>query len=172
MPIWLGLALGKAWDFVKQVPLYIWIISVLVLSNLFTLHEWQHTSANLKTEKALHATDIKNFKDAQAQANINAKAIEDKLIKESKANAAQADATYSTLLGQYRASLLRYRTNQSTAQQTNSDQLPTPKGGDGPSESPQLPATLEITSEDAETCAVNTARLQAVHDWAVSLPKP
>ncbi len=169
MPIWFDLALG----WLKNIPLYIWIIGLLVCSNLFTYTGWHLADSALKHERSVHMQDNLAFESGQMAADIRAQAIKDQLIKEAKANATQADANYANLLAQYHASLLRYQAHQGATKPADNHRLPTPQGGDRPGESTQLPETVNITitNEDAEVCAVNTARLQAVHDWAVTLPK-
>lgn len=157
--------------FLSKVPILAWVVGVLVLSNAFTYAEWRHTSAVLAREKTAHALDISNFKATQIAANTQAEAIRDLLIQESKTRATQADANYATLFTKYRASLVRYAAYQGSASQADHNQLPATQGSDGPSTSTELPGTLTITGGDAEICAINTARLQSVHDWAVNLPK-
>jgi len=165
--MWWTVALG----FLGKVKWYVWVIGALSATNLFTYEMWQHDSHALKNEKAAHVQDINNFKAAQATANAVAEATRTTLITESKANAAKADANYASLLTQYRASLLRYRTDTGSGSQADHNQLPATEGSNGPSPSPQLPETLTISGADADICAVNTARLVAVHDWAISLPR-
>lgn len=148
-----------------------YLIAGLVLTNLFFFLEWRSTDTRLVKEHNAHLTDIASFKQAQADADKAAKAQRDSLLKESKANADQADINYSGLLTQYHASLLRYSASKSASSQPDHYQLPTAQGSDGPSASTNLPPTITITGSDAQICAVNTARLVAVHDWAVSLKK-
>lgn len=157
--------------FLGKLPVTTWIIVGLISTNVFTYSMWQHTSHVLKQERTLHTQDVQNFKIAQSLANQLAEATRSRLLTESKANAAKADANYSTLLAQYHASLVRYGTNHGSTVQANHNQLPTPQGSNGPGASTDLPNTLTITGDDAQICAVNTARLQAVHDWAITLPR-
>lgn len=158
------LALRKYW----QLALF----AGLILSNMTAFNGWHSSHVNLVKEQAAHKLDIANFKQAQTDANKQAQATRDSLIKESKTNADQADAKYGTLLSSYRANLLRYQANQSGGSQADHSQLSTPQGGNGPSPNPVLPSTsITISTEDANVCAVDIARLVAVHDWAVSLPK-
>lgn len=163
--------LRGAVGWLSKLPVYVWIIAILAVSNLVSFSQWQHNAKMFTQEKASHTLDIKNFKDAQAKADADAKAMAQALIKESKANAREADANYTILLSKYNASLLRYHTSQSHSSQANSYQPPSPQGGDRPSGGPQLSEAITITLDDAQICAVNTARLQAVHDWAVALPR-
>lgn len=150
---------------------YVPVIGLLLTTNMITNTQYKHVKSQLVAEQVAHKLDNENFKQAQALADKQAKDKEELLKKESKANAEKADASYSTLLGKYNASLLRYKTNQSGTIQPDYHQLPTPQGSDGPSPSPQFSSTISITIDDAQICAVNTARLQAVHDWATSSQK-
>lgn len=126
-----------------------------------------HLGDELSKEKTAHAADVQHFKDVQKAANDQAEATKKELIKESKANAEQADINYHDLLSKYNASILRYKANQSSSRKAHSDQLPTSEGGDGSGTS----TFISITMSDAKICSVNTARLQAVRDWAITLPK-
>lgn len=155
-----------------------YIALLLVCSNLATYSFWQDARTDLKAEKDAHAATIQEFKTKQEVANAVAETTKRLLIEGSKADAKQADANYASLLSKYNASLLRYQASQSGASRPDNYQLPATQGGDGPGTSTELPSTLTpmspeiiISLVDAKICAVNTARLQAVHDWAVNLPK-
>lgn len=147
------------------------VIGGLVVGLLFTNHQWHHNAQLYQDEKVAHAQDLKNFKIIQEVANSAAEAQRTQLLKEAKANADQADTNYAALLGQYHASILRYQANQRGTEQATDSEHPPAQSGNGPSSSTDLPFTITISGSDAQICAVNTARLQAVHDWAVSLPK-
>lgn len=149
----------------------IWLVAVLLFGNVFTGWEWQHTAILLTKEKAAHAADIASYKQAQAAANTLAQNERAILQKESKADADQADANYAGLATKYHASLLRYSKTPGATNVPGNHQLQSPQSSDGPGSSTDLPATLVITGSDAEICAVNTARLQAVQIWAITLPK-
>jgi hypothetical protein len=150
---------------------YVWLIALLVSSNGFTYWRWQVNHTQLIKEVAAFNAQAASFKAAQAAANAQANAERNVLQKESKADAEQADADYATLLAQYHASLLRYSASQGDTQQPGNNQLQPTQGSNGSSPSTDLPAQIVISGSDAEVCAVNTARLQAVHDWAITLPK-
>lgn len=157
-------------SFIKKYWMY--LLPVLLIGiNCGTLYEWQKTQGQLKTEKAAHQLDVTTFKNAQAEANKKADAERDRLNKESKASATKADANYSDLLVKYRANLVRYQANQNSGSQSYSYQLPTAPSSDGPGASTDLPPGVRISIDDANVCAINTARLTAVHDWAIGLPK-
>lgn len=158
------------WESIIKYP-FQWLTAFLLLTNLLFFYEWRNTNTNLIKEKAAHTKDIQDFRTAQIVANAKAVAVQAALKKESQADADQADANYSGLFAKYRANLVRYSTNQSATKQSDHYQLPTAQGSDRPSQSTELPKVITITGDDAEICAVNTARLQAVHDWALDLPK-
>lgn len=165
---------GVNWNAIGQSFVkfwYLWVIALLISGNGFTGWRLYHTQLDLQQEKAAHTKDINDFKNAQELANAKAEMKRAEIIRESEADAAKADANYLNLLAKYHASLVRYKASQSGSGRPNSDQYPTTQGGDGPSTSTELPDQINITVEDAQICAVNTARLQAVHDWAVNLPK-
>lgn len=147
------------------------LIGLISLGCIGLVWDVQHTSELLKKERIAHAADISTFKAVQLTADNNAKAIAAKLQQESKASADQADANYSNLLAKYQSSLVRYSTNQGNTKPANSNQLPPTQGGNGPSTGTIVPQSIMITENDADICSVNTARLVAVHDWAIGLPK-
>lgn len=161
----------------KNVQTYwrFYLPALLIALNLFAFHGWNGEHAKLLKEHTAHQLDVSNFKTAQVEANAKAQAEKAAVLKESKQNAANADEKYRSLLAGYRANLLRYQANQDRTGSTEHHQLSTPQGGNGPGGGPELPATeatgIIISMGDADVCAINTARLQAVHDWATSLPK-
>jgi uncharacterized protein YlxW (UPF0749 family) len=162
MPIWL-VAL-KEWKYIA--------IGLLVTTNVLAVGAWQNAEHKLSDEKVAHKVDIATFKAAQKLADDNAKTERARIIKEAQENANKADANYATLLSHYRANLLRYKAHQGRTSQAADHKLPTPQSGDGTSTDADVPGSgIVITYEDAMICADNTARLKAVHDWAVNLPK-
>lgn len=133
---------------------------------------WYRDHNLLVKERAAHKLDVENFKRAQAEADSKAKSIKESLQQEAASNANAADARYGELLAQYRANLVRFKADQGRAEQPNHSQLPPAQSGDGASSSPVVPSnSIIISLEDAQICAVNTARLLAVHDWALNPPK-
>ena len=154
----------------------IYLPVLLVLIQIGTLYGWYNEHNNLVKEKSLHRQDIMNFKNAQAIANAQANEESRVLKREAKINADQADTKYSTLLSEYRFNLMRYKANQSgTYPSINNHFYPTPSRV-GPSSSPTVPPavstdTLVISMSDAQICAVNTARLESVHDWVIETEK-
>lgn len=155
-----------------RVSLGILISAMLIGLGYFGYYE----HGALLKERAAHQTDINNFKNAQALADAKAEGEKAALKQESQANADEADAKYSALLAEYRANLVRYKAGQSGTSQTEYRIIQPAQSGNRPGTSTELPAATQvdgitISGEDAQICAVNTARLQAVHDWALNPPK-
>ena len=125
--------------------------------------------SSLRAEKAAHATTIANYRQAQADATAKALAAKIETEKRHEAEREKADARAADLGQQYRAAVLRFQAAQRAASGTN---LPKPaetaESSNGPGEYPQLSQIL-IPQDDALICADNTARLEAVRDWALSL---
>lgn len=157
------------------VPTSWYVVAALSLSLLVTSCGWNNTYKTLNKERAEHQQVVKQFKDTQQEANRKAEAKRIELEEKGKKDAEQADANYADLYGKYRANLLRYQANQSGSSRSNRSQLPTAKGSPGSSGSTDVldgqTAELRITLDDGRICAVNTARLQAVRDWAMKLSK-
>lgn len=145
------------------------LIGASVLLNFGLAYEWRHVAVELKAEKAAHTKDINDFKNAQAQADSAARAEAAKLKKEGQDAAAKADKDYTTLLSQYRASIVRYGASQSGSKAGGDSQLQSAQSTNGSSESSQFPTEVTISGDDASVCAENTARLQVAHDWALKL---
>jgi hypothetical protein len=147
-----------------------YLIAVLVAGNLLSYAEWQRNVSSLSIEVAAHAADIKAYKQAQADALAKAVAEKQILIDSSKAKANAADENYSTLYSKYQSSLLRYKASGSTSSGPTLGEHSDPaQSPDGPGKDSQIPDQVTISMDDADICAVNTARLQAAHEWALKL---
>lgn len=122
------------------------------------------TREQVKTERALYS---------RAQEEYTVKALKAKQEQERKDNerAQKADADYSDLLAKYNASLLRYKAAQRASSRTDLSGSPkTTEGSPRPGASPELSDTeIIIPFSDAQICATNTARLEAIHEWATSV---
>ena len=149
------------------IPISWYIILALTLTSVVSGLGWSSTYKTLTKERAQHELVVQQFKATQKDANAKAEAKRVELEKEGIENAKKADQRYSSLLSEYRANLVRFKANQGSRSRPNSDQLQPTQGGNGPSGSTEL---LEITMDDAQICAVNTARLQAVREWALDPP--
>lgn len=152
-------------------------LAILIATNLLAFGCWRDTSKTLADERIAHAKEVATFVQAQKDANENAQRTKARLEKEAKDNAQKAEAQYSDLLGQYRANLLRYqqatRSGPSGPTYNRVDPAGLPLGTSPSTPVPSGPGegSLIISFADADICAVNTARLQAAHDWAKNLPK-
>lgn len=149
------------------IPISWYIILALTLTSIVSGLGWSSTYKTLTKERAQHELVVQQFKATQKEANAKAEAKRIELKKEAEVNAKKADQRYSSLLSQYRANLVRFKANQGSRSRSNSDQLQPAQSSNGPSGSTEL---LTIPIRDAEICAVNTARLQAVREWALDPP--
>lgn len=126
---------------------------------------WYVSNLKLDAERKGRKADTQKYVAAQAQATVLA--YQQKIAQEQKdrQRADQADAAYANLLSKYNASLLRYASAQGSAHPPSMSKPPSnAQGSDGPSGD----SFVSIPMNDARICAVNTARLQALHDWAIS----
>jgi len=127
--------------------------------------------SSLSAEKAGRLADRETYKRAQMEATANAFSAKIKKEAEDAKKADAADARYADLSQQYRAAVLRYQAAQREAGKADLPQSPeSPASGDrpgGPSLIPQ--GSILIPQADALICATNTARLEAVREWALSL---
>jgi hypothetical protein len=127
--------------------------------------------SSLSAEKAGRLADRETYKRAQMEATANAFAAKIKKEAEDAKKADAADARYADLSGQYRAAVLRYQAAQRTAGKADLPQSPEgPASSDGSGGFAVVPTgSLLIPQADALICAENTARLEAVREWALSL---
>ena len=127
--------------------------------------------SSLSAEKAGRIADQEGYRRAQAEAEVNALAAKIKKEAEDAKKADAADARFADLSQQYRAAVLRYQAAQRAA---GSADLPQPTQGAASGDGPGGPAVIPqgailIPQADALVCADNTARLEAVRDWALGL---
>lgn len=139
-----------------------YVIMILGITTLVMAAGWDRDHKTLIKERTEHAQVVQNFISAQDLANQKAKAVETALVKEAKKNAEEADLRYSDLYDVYHANLLRYQAYQSNGSKPSGGKLQPTQGTLGSSKG----SYVSITLDDANVCAVNTARLQTAHDWA------
>lgn len=154
----------------------------LLITTIVASTGWYITGLKLDNVRNLRETDKKTY--VAAQAEYTAKATREKMEKEKIDNerAAKADAAYDTLLAQYRANLRVYKSTRSAYSFDNlPSATPAPEGTDGPGGGSQLPAPfyganpkqvgdlLIIPTQDADICAINTARLLSARPWALTV---
>jgi len=151
----------------QVIPTSWYVSGFLAFTTLLMGVGWDHTIKTLHKERAEHVQVVQSFKDTQAEANRKAEAKRVELKKESEENAKNADRRYNDLYSVYRANLLRYKADQGNSVRSNRSELQPTQGGNRPSGSTDV---LTITISDANICATNTARLQAVREWALDPP--
>lgn len=127
--------------------------------------------SSLSAEKAGRLADRKEYHRAQMEATAKAYAAKIKTEKAYEAEREKADLAAADLGKQYRAIVLRYADAQRAGSGTN---LPQPTESTASSNGPGGPAVLPqgailIPQADALVCADNTARLEAVREWALGL---
>jgi hypothetical protein len=152
--------------------------AVALLAGVFGAveHHEAHRWAALARQRA---TTIAAIQTANATAIQQATAAKEAKDAYNAQLAAQSDHTAADLRTRYHAAVLQLAAAQSHARSAdlpgNADAA---QGRDGPGEGAGVPAgsaagelanPLAISSDDALTCADNTARLQAVQAWAVAL---
>jgi len=127
--------------------------------------------SSLSAERAGRAADRSSYEKAQAQTAVDAYSAKIKKEAEDAKKADAADVRYADLSGQYRAAVLRYQASQREAGKADLPQ--SPKGSassDGPGGLAIVPTgSILIPQADALICAENTARLEAVREWALGI---
>jgi hypothetical protein len=128
---------------------------------------WYVTDIKLDTERAGRESDRLAYKAAQEEYEANALRVKMETEERNRQRADQADERYAALLGQYNASLLRYQNAQRSVSRSDLSGTPAaPESGDGPGGDTLLPEEIIISVDDARICAVNTARIKIVQEWA------
>lgn len=127
--------------------------------------------SSLSAEKAGRAADRSNYERAQLKATADAYAAKIKKEAEDAKKTDAADARYADLSSQYHAAVLRYQASQRAASGTDlSQSSEATASGDGPGGPSLVPqGSILIPQVDALICADNTARLEAVREWALGL---
>jgi hypothetical protein len=156
------------------VPKSWYVSAVLGLTLVLTAFGWNDTYKALQNERSAHAQTIQTFNTAQTEANKKAEAKRKELQAKADEASKQSNATYNDLYSKYRATLLRFKANQGGGQRPNSGERKAAQGSAGPGGGADVlngqTDEVIISLGDAGICAVNTARLQAVRDWALKLP--
>ena len=148
------------------------IIGVLLLA-VIGMQQLRVTGlkSSLSAEKAGRAADRSNYERAQLKATADAYAAKIKKEAEYAKKADAADARYADLSGQYHAAVLHYQAAQRAAGKADLPQSTKgAEGSDGSGGPPLIPqGSILIPQADALICADNTARLEAVREWALGI---
>lgn len=145
-----------------------WVVSALMAVGLVLMAVgWHGTYQTLEKERAEHAQFAQQVVVAQAEADRKAEAKRKELERKAIQDAAEADKRYGSLLTEYRANLLRFKANQSSGSGPGGGEVEATASTSGSSEGTQF-SSIVISMKDAEICAINTARLQAARDWALT----
>lgn len=147
-----------------------WLIGGLLVLNIGSGLLFYQSHKDLSIEKAAHSRDIQSYKDAKAEAEDKIQETKDKLEAKAKIDAKQSDQTYASLLKRYNASVLRYKAAESVrSRPRGSDSNSSTGVRQGASGDTELSAPITISGDDARICAVNTAKLQSLQAWALTI---
>jgi hypothetical protein len=153
-----------AWSVISRI--FPHVIIVLFAALLTTSAGWFITSSKLSAERLGRANDRLLYEQAQQNATINA--LNEKLVKEAEYDKikAKADADYSRLLDEFRATLVRYKAAKGT---TGRDNLPSPADSPAVDARPGQDTFIPVSESDLLICAENTAKALTAHEWAKSI---
>lgn len=146
-------------------------LGLLCLALIVQTFRLSATEGSLIAEKAGRQSDRLSYEKAQALAASEALSAKIETEKRHEAEREKSDARAATLAADYRGAVLRYQAAQRAASEAD---LPQPSEAAESSNGPGGPSLLLagdiiIPQADALICADNTARLEAVRDWALSL---
>lgn len=154
--------------------------AVALLASVFGAVE-HHEATKWAGVARQRATAIAGFQSANASAIQQATAAKEVKDAYNSKIAVASDRTAADLRDRYHAAVLQLASAQDRSRRPD---LPgdaeATASSDRPGDSADVPARadsaevalaepLSVSRDDALTCADNTARLQAVHDWAVAL---
>lgn len=144
--------------------LWPYLTGILVaIAIVWTAYDKGYDQAEIKAK-----AEISQIKEASAESEALAWRQKNDLEAQYRQKATKADNDYTALNGKYQSSLLRYAGAHSARTASSSSYaVPTVKP-DGTSPDTDI-SKIVISLEDAQICAVNTARLQTAHDWALSI---
>lgn len=176
----LGGLWGRLWAFFSgalaftlrvQVPLLVPLLCGAVA--LFTAHGWHGETRlveQLRAQAAQFAEAQKRAGELAQEALHHQEALYQQKAKEADdayhSSLASADARAAAYIAAHRIDRVRPGGASSAGATASPAQSAGTQGGDGPGAAADLVA---VTPADIEVCTINTKRLQAVRDWALSL---
>lgn len=163
--------ISKITNFISGIQTYITI--GLGITTLAAGAGWYITDLKLDTARqevktcaAERKADQESYRAAQTEA---AEKSTQEVLKKERENAKQAqeaDARYAELRSKYDASIMRYKQLQTNKRPSAEINLSSTSSSADGSYSYSDNSTISISIKDADVCAENTARLQAVQEWA------
>lgn len=124
------------------------------------------TELRLENCQTARRADIAEVKRASEEATRIASEEARKKEQEYALQAQEADARYRNISDQFRASIVRYQTDQRQAIRNDLSEITNAaERADGP----DLHSGFYVTTDDAYICADNTARLISAREWALGL---
>lgn len=124
----------------------------------------------LATERALHQADLANVRAAQAKADADWQAEIARVRHDNRRLNDEADRKAAIAGTDYMDRVLRIPAAAPDSRLSGTAPVPGADGAPGTDRSGG--DTLLLARSDALICATNIARLQAAHDWALTLTAP
>ena len=155
---------GARWLFAHPMSAAALLAAVFGAVEHHEANRWANTAAT-------RSATIGAMRVASMTATRNAQAEKELRDAQNRKLAADGDHAAAALRARYDAAVLRLADAQRSTGGADLPLASTPATrGDRPGES----AGLSVSRDDALICADNTARLQAVHDWATqeAMPQP
>lgn len=151
-----------------------WKLALFAALALFaTIQTFRLKSTQSALQAETHGRHADRAEYARAQADAAAIALTAKIEKEAEyaAKADEADRNADALSERYRLAVLRYKADQGAARKADLREASCASEiVDGPGAATIVPlGNILIPEADVMICAVNQARLEAAHDWAVGL---
>lgn len=147
------------------------LFAILALFATIQTFRLQSTQSALQAEKHGRRADRAEY--ARAQADAAAIALTAKIEKEAEyaAKADEADRNADALSERYRLAVLRFQAAQRSGSATDMPRAAeTAESIARPGAATIIPlGNILIPEADVMICAVNQARLEAAHDWAVGI---
>ena len=173
---WLVSGLG-IWARIKD---YVFMATAVALIGMtvnwyITDNKLDNVRLELRAEEAGRLADREGYRRAQAEYEAEQLAEKARIERENNERMRKADEAYNSLVAEYRANLVRWqrdRAPRGTNSGSNLPAAPNPsESSNRSSERTGVPTKyseyVAISPEDADVCAVNTARLKTVREWAL-----
>jgi len=143
------------------------VIAALSAALALTRGKLADARKDLRVEKALHETDIANFKAVQASADAAWQMEIASIQTENRRLNDEADRRADAGRADYAARVMRLPA--AAADPGLSGDAALPGAGGAPSLDGPGGDSVLLARSDALICATNTARLSAGHDWAIGM---
>ena len=146
-----------------------------ILAALGLIAALSHYRSAYHAERALRQDDREAYANAQTQAALIAQAALRAAETRSQIKAKETDHAHESILAKARADAARYiaahRLRGQAPQGAASPALASAESGGAQSADRSSGAAelVAVNAGDIDVCTINTARLEAAHDWAIGL---